>query len=85
MKTKLVTVVGAVVLTLGVGTAAYADEAGLSTFKEMLPFMKEMHPNLSDSELEQMYNSCHQRQGNENTQGMMKNNSMMRTSDVGSI
>lgn len=77
MKNKIIAIVGAVVLTLGIGTAAYAAEVGPSNFKDMLPFMKEMHPNLNDSELKQMYKNCHQRQGNTNTQGMMQNSSMM--------
>lgn len=82
MKTKFIAIVGATVLTLGIGTAVYAAEAVPGTFKDMLPFMKEMHPNLNDSELEQMYNNCH---GNSNTQGMMQNNSMMPAEKLGSI
>ncbi|MGZ9585177.1 hypothetical protein [Paenibacillus marinisediminis] len=85
MKTKIIAIVGAAVLTLGIGTAAYAAGVGPSTFNDMLPFMKEMHPNLNDSELEQMYNNCHQRAGNADTQGMMRNNSMMQRTNAGSI
>lgn len=85
MKTKIIAIVGATILTIGIGTAAYAAEVGPSTFKEMLPFMKEMHPNMNDTELEQMYNSCHQREGNVNSQGMMQNNTMMQKSNAGSI
>lgn len=77
MKNKLIAIVGMTVLTLSIGTAAYATEVGTGAFREMLPFMKETHPNLNDSELEQMYNNCHQSDGNANTQGMMQNNSMM--------
>ena len=83
MKSKVIAIVAVTVLTLGIGTAAYAAEVGPSSFRDMLPFMKEMHPNLNDSQLEQMYNSCHQRQGNANTQGMMQNNSMMRGANSG--
>lgn len=78
MKTKLITVVGAVVLILGIGTAAYAAEVGPGTFKDMLPFMKEMHPNYNESELEQMYQNCHQGEGYTNSRGMMNNRSMMQ-------
>lgn len=50
------------ILTIGlafgaVGTVALANE--LPSFKEMLPFMKEMHPNWTDEQLEEMYKSCH--------------------------
>ncbi|WP_339265444.1 CUE domain-containing protein [Paenibacillus sp. FSL K6-1330] len=82
MNSKFIAIVGAAVLTLGIGTAVYASEVAPSNFKDMIPFMKEMHPNLSDSDLEQMYNNCH---GNSNTQGMMQNNSMMPTVNSGSI
>lgn len=34
-------------------------ENGIPSFNEMLPFMKEMHPNWSDKQLEDMYKSCH--------------------------
>lgn len=64
-------VIGVVILTLGIGTAVYAAEVGPSTFKEMLPLMKEHHPNMNDSDLEQMYNNCHQQEGMSNTRGMM--------------
>jgi hypothetical protein len=82
MNSKFIAIIGAAVLTLGIGTAVYAAEVAPSTFKDMTPFMKEMHPNLSDSDLEQMYNNCH---GNSTTQGMMQNNSMMPTINSGSI
>ncbi|WP_152394254.1 hypothetical protein [Paenibacillus guangzhouensis] len=85
MKTKLIAIVGASVLALGIGTAAYAAEVGPGNFREMLPFMKEMHPNYNDTELEQMYNNCHQSGGNSNNQGKMKNNSMMQKTKLGSI
>ncbi|GAA0135187.1 hypothetical protein YSY43_20270 [Paenibacillus sp. YSY-4.3] len=76
MRAKTIAIIGAVVLTIGIGTAAYAAEAGPSAFRDMLPFMKEMHPNLNDSQLEQMYNSCHQREGNAASQGMHSYSSM---------
>lgn len=84
MKTKLIAIVGASILALGIGTAAYAAEVGPGTFRDMLPFMKDMHPNLNDSELEQMYNSCHQQGRTYGDQGrndghmprMMDNNRM---------
>ncbi|MGG1445422.1 hypothetical protein ABE354_25905 [Brevibacillus laterosporus] len=51
----------------------------------MLSFMKEMHLNFNDFELEQMYNNCHQREGNANAQVMMPNNSMMERVTTDSI
>ncbi|OAB46233.1 hypothetical protein [Paenibacillus glacialis] len=78
MKTKVLAVIGVVVLSIGIGTIAYATEVGTGPVREMRPFMKEMHPNLNESELEQMYNSCHQ-QGSDNNYSsrMMNNNSRM--------
>jgi len=76
MKAKIIVIIGAAVLAIGIGTATYAAEAGPSAFRDMLPFMKEMHPNLNDSQLEQMYNSCHQREGNAVSQGMHTYSSM---------
>lgn len=52
---------------------------------DMLSFMKEMHLNFNDFELEQMYNNCHQREGNANAQVMMPNNSMMERVTTDSI
>lgn len=78
MNNKLIAIVGVTVLTLGIGTAAYAAEVVPSALRDMLPFMKEMHTNLNDSELEQMYNNCHPNDENMNTQGMMQNNSIMQ-------
>ncbi|MCJ8014753.1 hypothetical protein MUG84_24020 [Paenibacillus sp. KQZ6P-2] len=85
MKTKIIAIVGATVLTLGIGTAAYAAEIGPSSFKDMLPFIKEMHPTMNDSQLEQMYNNCHQKEGNSDTRGMMQNNDMMQRTNAESI
>jgi len=79
MKTKVIAILGASALILGIGTA-YAAEIGPNTFKDMVPFMKEMHPNLNDNELEQMYNDCHQRFDSSSNRGMMHNNSMMQRS-----
>ncbi|MCR8644343.1 hypothetical protein NV379_16950 [Paenibacillus sp. N1-5-1-14] len=64
MKLKVFFVMCVAVLTLGIGTAAYAIDAMPHSFKQMLPFMKEMHPEMNEAELEQMYNSCHDKQNN---------------------
>lgn len=51
----------ATVLALGIGTAAFADGNGNGTFEleDMIPFMQESHPDWSEDDVEQMYNSCH--------------------------
>lgn len=49
------------------------------TFNEMLPFMKEMHPGVSDETIKEMYNSCHSNggmMGNGGSAGMMGNGTM---------
>lgn len=51
-------------LVLGAGTAAVfaegnGDGEGTINFGQMLPFMKKMHPDLSEQQLKDMYNSCH--------------------------
>lgn len=73
-----------VVLVMGIGTAgAYAASADNNTggdrsfFEQMLPHAKQMHPELSDQQIEQMYNNCHN--GNGTGRGMM-NNSQWRGS-----
>ncbi|MDR0269682.1 hypothetical protein [Paenibacillus sp.] len=79
MKTKVFAGICAIILSVGIGTAVYAAEVGPGTFRDMLPFMREMHPNLGDSELEQMYNGCRQQgEWNSNSSRMMYKNPMMR-------
>ncbi|MCD8510396.1 MAG: CUE domain-containing protein [Bacillus sp. (in: Bacteria)] len=58
---KFIIGVVALGLVFGIGTTvvAYSTEEGLPGFKEMLPFMQQMHPDWSDEELETMYRSCH--------------------------
>ncbi|MBG9791964.1 FAD/FMN-containing dehydrogenase [Paenibacillus dendritiformis] len=70
--------ISALVLVMGMGAAgAYASSAdnnpggNRSGFEQMLPFAKRMHPDLSDQQIEQMYNSCHN--GNGMGRGMMSN------------
>ncbi|MNN86465.1 hypothetical protein D3C81_2038890 [compost metagenome] len=79
------------VLIMGIGTAgAYAASSvdnnkssdNESFFEQMLPFAKKMHPNLSDQQIKEMYNNCHNGTGTgTGTKGMMGNsqgrNSMM--------
>ncbi|GAX91638.1 hypothetical protein [Effusibacillus lacus] len=71
-------------LAVGAGSIALAAEngkaefPGVENFKQMLPFMKKMHPNLSEQELQDMFNACHgaDKSGNMmNQQGHMINQS----------
>lgn len=61
MKKWVVSIVTAV-LVIGIGSVsvASAPSDGKFNFGDMLPFMKQMHPNLSDQQLEDMFNNCHQ-------------------------
>lgn len=53
-----------VVGLLGIGTVAFAQGNNPPSpwnlnFDQMLPFMKQMHPNWSADQLKEMYNVCH--------------------------
>lgn len=72
-------------LVMGIGTAgAYAaatdndngNNNSPNFFEQMLPHAKQMHPDLTDEQIKEMYNSCHNGTG---TQGMM-NNTQLRGS-----
>lgn len=75
------------ILVMGIGSAGvYAatpntltdnDNSG-DTYEEMLPYAKQMHPNLTDQQIENMYNSCHTNNGEGNRS--MMNNSQLRDS-----
>ncbi|MGG1614513.1 FAD/FMN-containing dehydrogenase [Paenibacillus phoenicis] len=74
-------------LVMGIGTAgAYAATAengtedsgkvnNQSTFEQMLPHAKQMHPDLSEEQIREMYNSCHGGNGS-GAKGMMNNTQM---------
>lgn len=63
MKKKLIVVITAMALVLGIGTVALANSDSEVfenfNFQEMLPFMQEMHPDFDEEQLEEMYESCH--------------------------
>ncbi|MDN4067608.1 FAD/FMN-containing dehydrogenase [Paenibacillus vini] len=73
-------------LVMGIGAAgAYAatsdngtDDSGKannsSTFEQMLPYAKQMYPDLSEEQIRGMYNSCHG--GNGSGTGMMNSSQM---------
>lgn len=62
----------ALVLVMGIGTSVYAagNEDGQGWFENMLPYAKQMHPDLTDSQVKDMVNHCRSKQGT-NTSGMM--------------
>lgn len=82
MKKKVALGLLSVAFVLGAGTAVYGattdTEEGLLGFKKMLPFMQEMHPDFSNKELEDMYNTCHGSDENKNTQTQQTSNMMNR-------
>lgn len=60
MKKRLVWV-GATAIALIFGTAVYASGSGSdgSGYDQMVPHMKQMHPEMTDTQLEQMVQHCH--------------------------
>lgn len=82
MKKKIVLGLVSAAFILGAGTAVYGattdTEEGLLNFKKMLPYMQEMHPDFSEQELEDMYNTCHGSDSEQNTQTQQTTNMMNR-------
>ena len=72
-------------LILGASTVAFAEEGtdgkGTFNFGQMKPMIEQMHPELSDEEVKQMYNNCH------GTNGAMpsKNFNMMDSSHMNNM
>lgn len=62
---KIWIVLAAVALVLALGTAVYAATDKDTGFKQMLPHMKQIHPDVSEQQLQEMYNNC-----NSNGNGM---------------
>lgn len=60
MKKRLISLGLVVAFVLGIGNVVYANsETEGWGFEEMLPFMKQMHPEMNEQEMEQMYQNCH--------------------------
>lgn len=59
---KLISGIFAAVLILGLGTGVMAKSGeiacAMKDFKEMLPFMQEKHPELTEKELKEMHKDC---------------------------
>lgn len=75
------------VLVMGIGAAgAYAATTetdsntnnGKGSFEQMLPHAKQMHPDLTDQQIKDMYKSCHTNNGTGNKR--MMDNSQSRGS-----
>jgi uncharacterized protein YpuA (DUF1002 family) len=67
---KVWIVLAAVVMVLALGTAVYAATDEDSGFQKMLPQMKQMHPDVSEQQLQEMYNNCN---SNSNSMSSMMN------------
>lgn len=61
MKKKLTSLGIVIVLVLGIGNAVYAQSGSDDgwSFREMLSIMKEMHPDMDEQQMKQMYQKCH--------------------------
>ncbi|TRM12135.1 hypothetical protein FH966_10810 [Lentibacillus cibarius] len=70
MKKRLVTIALAIFFVAGIGNVVFAhgDTQGFNpgndghnrwSFEEMVPFMKDMHPDMSEAQMEEMYQYCH--------------------------
>lgn len=55
---KVWIVLAAVAMVFALGTAVYAATDKDSGFNQMLPQMKQMHPDVSEQQLQEMYNNC---------------------------
>jgi len=62
MKKKTWLILAGLVFAFTVGSTAFALEKDW-TFEDMLPHMKQVHPDFSDQQLKDMYNSCHGKNG----------------------
>lgn len=61
---------------LGAGTVVFAttntnEENKTLSFEKMKPLMEEMHPDLSNDELEDMYQTCHGKTENQNIENQL--------------
>ncbi|MHA6534691.1 FAD/FMN-containing dehydrogenase [Paenibacillus sp. BAC0078] len=91
MKKKIWLGITALVVVMSIGTSVYAagTDNGQSWFEKMLPFARQMHPNLSDDGIKDMVNNCQSGHGTA-TSGMMGKSSgrsgmMGNTSGRGSM
>ncbi|MGO4889665.1 CUE domain-containing protein [Anaerobacillus sp. MEB173] len=78
MKKRIIAVL-ATFLVLGAGTTAIASTDVFEdfTFENMLPFMKQMHPNMDEEQLQGMYETCHGENGMMNRMPVEQRQQMM--------
>jgi len=58
MKRKIWLGLFALILVLAIGTTAFALENN-GTFEQMQTYMKQVHPDLTDEQIQDMYQNCH--------------------------
>lgn len=75
MKKQLVVGIGALLLgvsLLSAGSVVFAEGDNAKTlWSQMLPHMKQVHPNLTDEQLQQLAKNCGSFTGSGNGAGMM--------------
>lgn len=64
------------VLAIGLATAVFAASDS-NSWKEMLPLMKQMHPNFSEEQLQKMYEQCRNTKNMDQMMEHMMNNGKM--------
>ncbi|MCR8996317.1 hypothetical protein [Brevibacillus laterosporus] len=62
---KIIFSLASLVVVLGIATGVYAGTSQVTPdqkqkeFEQMRPLMKQMHPQLTDVQIQSMYESCH--------------------------
>ncbi|HLR69034.1 MAG TPA: hypothetical protein VK105_18280 [Virgibacillus sp.] len=61
MRKKIVSIALAFVLVIGLGNVVLAHNGSENhwSYDEILPHMKQMHPEMNERDLEKMYKDCH--------------------------
>ncbi|WP_458411922.1 hypothetical protein ACNQFZ_13820 [Schinkia sp. CFF1] len=82
MKRKLLVGMISGAFILGAGSLVFAatnsDGEGIFNFKQMQPYIEQMHPNLTTEQQKEMFDACHGQGGMmENFNGNFNTNSMM--------
>ena len=64
---KIVIILLSLVLVFALGSVIYAKTndggQGTTNFGQMLPMMKQAHPNFTEQQLKDLYNECHDTNG----------------------
>ncbi len=74
---KLAIVLLTTAMVIGTGTAVFAQSDGVFNFEKMKPYMQKMHPDFSETQLKDMFESCH------GEDGSMKNTDFKEMHDGG--